>query len=148
MHTVKISPFTRTGLSAVRFVCLTFTSQIKNKHQELEGRCSSDRAASLFGDSSVNETTVRRALLFWGFFIIIIICLLELFISQEGRTPAAGMWVPVALPLCPNPSSPHAHSPCGNRKELTQSVSLVGNLLMHCDIIALLFQLSDLGECF
>lgn len=87
---MKISPFTRTGLSAVRFVCLTFTSQIKNKHQELEGHCSSDRAASLFGDSSVNETTVRRALLFWGFFIIIIICLLELFISQEGRTPAAG----------------------------------------------------------
>lgn len=50
-------------MSTVRLVCLTFTPQIKNKHQELEKLPSSDRAVSAFEDSSVNETTVVRALL-------------------------------------------------------------------------------------
>lgn len=48
-------------LSTARFVCMTFTPQIKNKHQELEGLCFSDKAASMFEDGSVNETTVGRA---------------------------------------------------------------------------------------
>lgn len=63
MCTGEILPFTRTGISTVRFVCPTFTPQIKNKHQELEKPSLSDRAASAFEDGSVNETTVVRALL-------------------------------------------------------------------------------------
>lgn len=62
MHTGEILPFTRTGISTVRFVCLTFTPQIKSKHQELEKLFFSDRVESAFEDSSVNETTVVRAL--------------------------------------------------------------------------------------
>lgn len=61
--TGEVLPFTGTGMSTVRLVCLTFTPQIKNKHQELEKLPSSDRAVSAFEDSSVNETTVVRALL-------------------------------------------------------------------------------------
>lgn len=63
MHTGEVLPFTRTGISKIGFVCLTFTPQIKNKPRELEKLSFSDRAESAFEDSSVNETTVVRALL-------------------------------------------------------------------------------------
>lgn len=77
-------------MSTVRLVCLTFTPQIKKKHQELEKLPSSDRAVSAFEDSSVNETTVVRALLGvegWGGSLVFY--LMELFISWAGRMPQA-----------------------------------------------------------